>query len=295
MRMENNSINQASFFVIAANIFLLFSYFPIVSMALTHLNINLVTSKSHKWPTQGLQTLFSFLSFIAGYLWQIISQSPMVHLSLIIIFCISIAFIWTFPNLVVQIFLKAICEQSPQSDSIFSKSKLIISNFENVQNAFSSYFLIFFSSTQFMIIFQIFLTYQYVHYLLEYVLNAVGCIVLQIFAMILSLMAITKSVEEASEVVRNLRREIQIQILKTNDDVKLKQLEYWKNEAEMLKPMNAAGYFEIDKTTLTSMLSVSLTYIIILVQFSPDPDGIESYNASNLTEIINSTEINFTN
>ena len=34
------------------------------------------------------------------------------------------------------------------------------------------------------------------------------------------------------------------------------QLEFWKNKYDKLKPMNAAGYFDIEKSTLTSMLSV---------------------------------------
>ena len=35
-----------------------------------------------------------------------------------------------------------------------------------------------------------------------------------------------------------------------------RELNYCKNSLELLKPMNAAGYFEIDRATLTTMLSV---------------------------------------
>ena len=41
------------------------------------------------------------------------------------------------------------------------------------------------------------------------------------------------------------------------------QLEFWKNKYDKLKPMNADGYFNIEKSTLTSMLSVRYFKAII--------------------------------
>ena len=38
-------------------------------------------------------------------------------------------------------------------------------------------------------------------------------------------------------------------------------------EIESLGPLTGLGFFDIEKSTLTSMVSTALTYIIILVQF----------------------------
>ena len=38
-------------------------------------------------------------------------------------------------------------------------------------------------------------------------------------------------------------------------------------EFDNLEPVSGYGLFNLDRTTLTSMVSVSLTYVIILLQF----------------------------
>ena len=38
-------------------------------------------------------------------------------------------------------------------------------------------------------------------------------------------------------------------------------------ELDNLEPVSGYGLFNLDRTTLTSMVSVSLTYVIILLQF----------------------------
>ena len=38
-------------------------------------------------------------------------------------------------------------------------------------------------------------------------------------------------------------------------------------EIDNLEPVSGYGLFSVDRTTLTSMISVSITYVIILVQF----------------------------
>ena len=64
-----------------------------------------------------------------------------------------------------------------------------------------------------------------------------------------------------------------------NDEVKFHQYNadvFWScqdkrkkfsQEIESLGPLTGLGFFNIEKSTLTSMVSTALTYIIILVQF----------------------------
>ena len=49
--------------------------------------------------------------------------------------------------------------------------------------------------------------------------------------------------------------------------VKTSEEKYSFQEIESLGPLTGLGYFNIEKSTLTSMVSTALTYIIILVQF----------------------------
>ena len=90
--------------------------------------------------------------------------------------------------------------------------------------------------------------------------------------------------DEAFQDLQDLKKNIieKLRLISLTEDKRL-ELSYFKDRIEMMRPMSASGYFAIDKTTLTSMLSVrycdeeklllklliccSLTYIIILVQF----------------------------
>ena len=247
--------NVSSFIIIFANTFVLMTYFPIISNGICNLNTDFVLATNHQWPKQGLKTLLSLFGFFGGYFLQIFASpyqlSPVVVL---ILMCLSLACLFTIPNLVIQILLLRIF---PRQESIIEKCKIYTENFQKVERAFSFYFFVFFSSSQFMIIFQTFLTVpSLVTMPSEYILSFAASFLLQIFSLLLNLLGLTSAVDESYDDIRRLRREIQHEILNTKDDVKLKHLDYWKSEAEMLKPMNAAGFFEIDKTTLTSMMSV---------------------------------------
>ena len=79
---------------------------------------------------------------------------------------------------------------------------------------------------------------------------------LLICAQVLNIITLSESVQEAFDTIQTLKERIIEKINETEDKDELRQLEYCKNAAEMLKPMNASGYFEIGKSTLTSMLSV---------------------------------------
>ncbi len=51
---------------------------------------------------------------------------------------------------------------------------------------------------------------------------------------------------------------------KTDDKIEVENL---IAEMESETPFSAWGYYDIEKTTLTSLLSIIVTYIIILIQF----------------------------
>ena len=73
---------------------------------------------------------------------------------------------------------------------------------------------------------------------------------------IIWLITLTHSVADSDECINALGREIQEELLVTEEAPKRRYLKFLKQKVNDLKPMNASGYFTIDKTTLTSMLSV---------------------------------------
>ena len=111
-----------------------------------------------------------------------------------------------------------------------------------------------------------------------------------IFAVVFALNILTGEIENSIEKLQGLKRPIQEKLLQCPGEVEKAQMIYLLQRIEDTKPMNACGYFEIGRSTLTSMLSVrlgifeisknrisilllSLTYIIILVQFKMSADG----------------------
>ena len=76
------------------------------------------------------------------------------------------------------------------------------------------------------------------------------------FAVIFSLNVLTGEIEDSFEKLKGLKLPIQEKLLQCQGEVEKAQMNYLLQRIEDLKPMNACGYFEIGKSTLTSMLSV---------------------------------------
>ena len=120
---------------------------------------------------------------------------------------------------------------------------------------------------------------------------------------ILNLVALTFTVESAHDTIQNLLRKSEERLLRTREKSERQKLKYETRKLSKLELMNGGGFFEISKSTLTSMLSIrytnryqlwsllhyfSLTYIIILVQFlqstlgpSEWEDGGQKCNSTN--------------
>ena len=224
------------------------------------MNADIVLAANHQWPKHGSKILFSLVAMLAGYSSQIYFQGvQFAPLPVSLIMCFSLSCLFTVPNLVILIFLQRILPCN--ITSLVEKCRISIQNFQEMQSALPLYFLIFYSSSQFMVIFQTFLTIPTLFSMpLDYVLSFSTSYFLQLCSLVSNLLALTSSVDETYDEIRNLRRELQLEILKSNNDERIKELEFWKYEVELLRPMNAAGYFNIDKTTLTSMLSVRYVY-----------------------------------
>ena len=78
---------------------------------------------------------------------------------------------------------------------------------------------------------------------------------------------ITMTVEKAHEDLKMLSTSLKQVLLIENDVMKKESLKILIKEVENVRPLGGNGYFTIGRSTLTSMLSISVTYFIILLQF----------------------------
>ena len=77
----------------------------------------------------------------------------------------------------------------------------------------------------------------------------------------------TMTVEKAHQDLIMLSTPLKQVLLTENDAMKKESLKILIKEVENVRPLGGNGYFTIGRSTLTSMLSISVTYFIILLQF----------------------------
>ena len=82
------------------------------------------------------------------------------------------------------------------------------------------------------------------------------CFLLQFFVNTYLSKSVTESIGKSFECVKKLKSEAQEILLVTTEKKDRQYLKYIIKRIEDLQPMNACGYFIIDKSTLTSMVSV---------------------------------------
>ena len=79
---------------------------------------------------------------------------------------------------------------------------------------------------------------------------------IMIWSAIFCMVTQTEVIDQAFQDVQYLRRQAQEKLLNCSEKSERNQLKFLLQRMEMMGPMNGCGYFGIDKTTLTSMLSV---------------------------------------
>ena len=78
---------------------------------------------------------------------------------------------------------------------------------------------------------------------------------------------ITKTAESAFKELKTLTIPLQEKMLKEKDPVEQLKIKHLIEKVEKVRPLSGNGYFEISRETLTSIVGISITYLIILLQF----------------------------
>ena len=92
-------------------------------------------------------------------------------------------------------------------------------------------------------------------------------IILQGQFLILNITGLTFTIDDSNRSLKGITRVHEDQLLFTTEKVDEKKIENTIKEIEKCGPLNGKRFFEITRTTLTGMASITITYIIILVQF----------------------------
>ena len=238
----------------------------IMSYGLNNLDKEILLNPCHKWPKQGTKSVLSFLLFTLGVTLAIINK----HRHFNILTALYLIFFTTFFSqslmispLVAEIVLGTFCCDCNNTtrefgDSFIRNVKLCFQKYYTISNALKYFCFCFYILNQLMNIFFIFFLLSFFNvktYSVALIMIISGYI-LNICCVTTILISMTEAFDDAFQAIQDMRGDIIERLLETSTEQETKQLEYLKNKSELIKPMNAAGYFCIEKSTLTSMLSV---------------------------------------
>ena len=77
----------------------------------------------------------------------------------------------------------------------------------------------------------------------------------------------TLTAEEAYDALQSLNTPLEKMLIKENDSTKKEIIRATMRKLEKIRPLNGNGYFNVTRETLTSIVSTTVTYLIILLQF----------------------------
>ena len=243
-----------------------------LSHGLKNLEPKLLVKKTLKWPYQIWKIFLVMVPFTINHLAynvpSIIISLPALQTSTIqIIFQLIVTVVTMVQTLLnfflitifVNIILENSCFKENMVDEFFRRSRKHLDCFETLNPALESFFLVFYSTIQFLSVFILFKTLTFFinhedRNLYDYI-NSTG-LFLSMLCLMYNLLFLTKMTDRTFQSMQSLGSQIQERLLVTREKTERQSLKYLMKRVEMLKPLNACGYFDIAKTTLTSMVSV---------------------------------------
>lgn len=189
-----------------------------------------------------------------------ITASNLGYLAIQFITIFENVLLWTVSPFVVEVLLKYFKKETrKKNEDLVQKCKKCLKLFESLTMSFSNFFVLYFTLIQCFSIFMTFILIRTLPVIVTFTLQGIllftGFVIGLAFNVIW-LITMTNSVDETNECIKSLGREIHEELLVTEGTHERRNLKFLKQRIDDLPPMNANGFFIIDKTTLTSMLSV---------------------------------------
>ena len=173
------------------------------------------------------------------------------------------AFYWLTPPFIIQILLENLNTRCYSDKKIsFEGYKKNLEIFSLFSKSFKTFLLVYFTFNQIYLVLYSFSTLSILmlrnYFSNEGAMMAVSAIWGQVMSATFAFIIFTGEIENSFEKLKGLKTPIQERLLQCPGEVEKAQMNYLLQKIEDVKPMNACGYFEIGKSTLTSMLSVRL-------------------------------------
>ena len=156
------------------------------------------------------------------------------------------------------------------TNNIIMHARKSMNLLESMQKGFGTTFFGFFSFSQIQ---NIFCSYMSISSMMSNNGNTGQNIVLSVCFFVWSvyclfnLYCITLTAEDAYNALQSLNTPLEKMLINENDITKKEYIRATMRKLEKTTPLNGNGYFIISKETLTSIVSTTVTYLIILVQF----------------------------
>ena len=236
-----------------------------------------------KWPKHGVKHILSWLLLSSGYFimntsfWSQMLKRVDVPVHILSLIYVSPSLqqslaplYFVVPILVISAYMEkliAMCNENAPGKEI-QQARRCLEVYKAFESGFGPFFCFVFGVTQILMIFSFFMSFSRALGANEPVSVKVGSsfgTLLISFGLMLNIAGLTFTLESGYKSVKSLVKPLQEQLLVDASDRMI--IKNSIKEIEDLNPLTGNGYFSISKGTLTSMLSVGITYIIILVQF----------------------------
>ena len=141
---------------------------------------------------------------------------------------------------------------------------VLVEKYKNLVQGLKNFIFVYFSIQQSFIVLYLFYTFSSSLKKTNLSNNDISMMIgsfLSIASITYILISLTGSVEDSSDCLETLKEDAQDLLLKTQDKPRRQKLKYLIQKIENLKGMSARGYFTVDKSTLTSMVSVRYRFL----------------------------------
>ena len=163
----------------------------------------------------------------------------------------------------------SLCQQKASGKEI-THAKSCVEIYGKLEKGFGTFFIFVFSMSQFFIIFSLFLAMS----------QAVGSngsgwqriiksvsLLLVTFGLGLNIFGFACIMDTAHKSLKGIGHCLQEKKTHIPDEIERGEIMNVIMTIDKAEPLNGKGFFEITRGTLTGMMSVGITYVIILVQF----------------------------
>ena len=167
--------------------------------------------------------------------------------------------VWQLSPFIIQVLIETFKKSCKTVTNLEMHGIVLVEKYKNLVQGLQNFLFVFFSIEQSYLVLYIFYTFSSA--ITKTVLSnndismMIGSI-LSIASITYILISLTSSVEDSSDCLETIKEEAQDLLLKTEDKPRRQKLKYLIQKIENLKGMSARGYFTVDKSTLTSMVSV---------------------------------------